>query len=424
MDQKVVETIEEKIGYVFRSKALLEQAFTRKSYANEEGCPDNELLEFIGDEVLDLTITRFLLRFFTNRNSQGELTAFVNEGGLSKIKQQYVDSEALSNYMDDLGLAQYLRMGQSDVSKHVEKSQSVKEDLYEAIIGAIAIDCDFDLEALAHAVHMMNGNVGDPNLEAMPIRAESLEALNKARNDYLDAKAGKDDPNIIKMLEAKMRYFAERLDDEINQDYNEFESKVEDADESAAANVTLSQDEVDYVSLLQRGTQKINHSLPSYSIQAKKSQDGKKDLFLCACSVDVGEGEKIFESVAENSKLAKEEAAQQAVDYVGPFANKLCPQPAPKLILEKAKPAPDAVGETLVHLEVDPVGLLNHFAQQRYFDQPTYSFEQSEDRKSWICLANISSFSANGKGTGRTKAEAKSAAASQLLSAIGEILRK
>jgi dsRNA-specific ribonuclease len=423
MEQKVVETIEKAIGYDFRSKALLEQAFTRKSFANEEGGPDNELLEFVGDEALDLTITRMLLRFFSTRGSNGEFLALVNEGGFTKIKQQYVDCQALSGYMDKLGLAQYLRMGKSDIAGHVEQKMSVKEDLYEAIIGAIAIDSDFDPLALAHSVQIMDGNNGDPNLEPMPIRTESLDLLNKARNEYLDAKNHGADSAVLEAFEAKMNYFARRVDDEIEEDYYELQGKIDDAGEDESSSIVLEQKEVDYISLLQANTQEINHSLPSYSVKAQKSLNGQKDIFFCTCTIDVGEGEKTFESVAENMKLAKEEAAQKASVYAAPFVERANIKSPLKLFAK-----PEAVAEESEKkpgmYEIDPVSLLNQFSQRGYFDQPNYDFAQSEDRKTWICSASIPALSLEGKGEGRTKPEAKSIAATQLLSAVAEKLTK
>lgn len=424
MEQNVVEMIEKKIGYAFRSKALLEQAFTRKSFANEEGCPDNELLEFVGDEALDLTITRMLLRFFASRNGEGELLALVNEGGLTKLKQEYVDSEALSSFMDNLDLAQFLRMGKSDVLSHVERKQSVKEDLYEAIVGAIAIDSDFDQVALSNAVQIMDGNRSNPALMPMPIRSESLATLNKARNEYLDAREKSLDPNLVSLLEAKMKFFAKQVQDEIQQDYYELERKTDAAGEDPEIDITLEQRDVDYISCLQKGTQMVNHSLPSYSAKAIKSVDGKKDIFHCVVAVDIGEGERSFESVADSLKLAKEEAAQRALSYITPFMDRLSSRPDPRALFAATKSDEGSAIKSENLGESDCVSILNHFAQQGYFDYPVYSFTQSEDRKSWACLAKIPALSTEGKGSGSTKAIAKSVAAGDLFLSLSHFFDK
>ena len=60
------DTVEEKIGYHFADENLLLQAFTRRSFAEEnDGWDDNERLEFVGDKVLDFIIVRKLARSFS-----------------------------------------------------------------------------------------------------------------------------------------------------------------------------------------------------------------------------------------------------------------------------------------------------------------------------------------------------------------------
>ena len=52
--------VEDQIGYEFKNKLLLRQAFVRKSYSEENGGENNEVLEFIGDKVLDMAVIRYL----------------------------------------------------------------------------------------------------------------------------------------------------------------------------------------------------------------------------------------------------------------------------------------------------------------------------------------------------------------------------
>ena len=60
MDNKDLSFIQDQIGYSFRNTDLLQQAFVRKSYSAEKGGQNNEVLEFIGDKVLDLMVVRLL----------------------------------------------------------------------------------------------------------------------------------------------------------------------------------------------------------------------------------------------------------------------------------------------------------------------------------------------------------------------------
>ena len=69
------EIIQQRIGYRFRNTDLLRQAFVRRSYSREQGGEDNEVLEFIGDKVLDLLVIRMMAREY-GRILEGEFAEF------------------------------------------------------------------------------------------------------------------------------------------------------------------------------------------------------------------------------------------------------------------------------------------------------------------------------------------------------------
>lgn len=60
MDTNDLIGIENQIDYKFKNKDLLQQAFIRRSYSAEKGGSDNEVLEFIGDKVLDMIVVQML----------------------------------------------------------------------------------------------------------------------------------------------------------------------------------------------------------------------------------------------------------------------------------------------------------------------------------------------------------------------------
>lgn len=150
-------SIQKTIGYEFHNRDLLQQAFIRRSYSKEKGGENNEVLEFIGDKVLDLVIVKILSEEFGSI-TDGEFHEFASEyqeNKLTEIKKHLVEKETLANCIDDLGLADYLIMGEGDRKNHVEDSPSVMEDLFEAILGAVAIDSNYDLKALQDVVELM-----------------------------------------------------------------------------------------------------------------------------------------------------------------------------------------------------------------------------------------------------------------------------
>lgn len=165
MDNEYLEFIQDQIGYNFKNSDLLEQAFVRRSYAQENGGADNEILEFIGDKALDIIIVKILAEKFGYMASdcddfdpEQEYDEFYcehSEGKLTEIKKQLVQKKMLARRIDILGLADYLFMGKGDINNHVEKEESVKEDLFEAIIGAVALDSGWNFLEIQSTVEIM-----------------------------------------------------------------------------------------------------------------------------------------------------------------------------------------------------------------------------------------------------------------------------
>lgn len=164
---KYYKDVEETINYTFNNEDLLFQAFTRSSYAYENGGRDNEQLEFIGDAVLEFIVTKRLSEYFGTTEEENnedfdededENEFFFpgkNEGSLSKLRTKLVNKETLAERIDELGFKEYLYMGKGDINLHMEDDPSVKEDLFEAILGAVAIDSEFDIEELEDVVEAM-----------------------------------------------------------------------------------------------------------------------------------------------------------------------------------------------------------------------------------------------------------------------------
>lgn len=164
MTKNQIDEIQKTIGYEFKNEDLLIQAFTRRSFAEENECEDNEVLEFIGDKVLDLVVVKFLIEQYAGEASEyegfdddepDEFLSDYDEGDLSEMKSELVQKKMLAHRIELLGLEDYLRMGKGDRSKHVERQESVKEDLFEAIIGAVTVDCGWDMSKLEAVVEKM-----------------------------------------------------------------------------------------------------------------------------------------------------------------------------------------------------------------------------------------------------------------------------
>ena len=153
--------IEETIGYSFKIKGLLLQAFTRSSYAEEHNMSiDNERLEFIGDSILGMIIAKLLTKryqrpkfnYFKNIEYHNTFDCELDEGELSEMKINFVKKSSLAEAIGELGIEKHLRMSNGDMAKKIYEEASVKEDLFEAIIGAIAIDSNWDMPTLERVI--------------------------------------------------------------------------------------------------------------------------------------------------------------------------------------------------------------------------------------------------------------------------------
>ena len=146
-----ISQIEKTLGYVFRDKALLKQAFTRTSFCNEaiksENIQSNEVLEFFGDSVLSAAIVTLLIKTRTERYRHGIKTE-LTEGDFSNIRSKLSNKANLSQTVRKSGLQNFLLMGDGDAKLGIEQEFSVMEDLFESIIGAIYIDSDFSIDAV------------------------------------------------------------------------------------------------------------------------------------------------------------------------------------------------------------------------------------------------------------------------------------
>ncbi len=144
--------ISEKTGYIIKSTSILSQIFRRSSFAAEMGVTSNEIFEFIGDQVLDYYVVKIVSERCGSLGITDDYTFRIRENRFTFIKQTLVSNEALAKIIDEWEIVKYLRLGRSDIKNEVAKEQKVKADLFEAVIGAIAIESNWDTQVLETAV--------------------------------------------------------------------------------------------------------------------------------------------------------------------------------------------------------------------------------------------------------------------------------
>lgn len=148
MNRVDLDYIQSSICYRFENLNLLIQAFTRKSYSEENpGTENNEVLEFYGDEILDLYVTKLMYKE-TGKVSEKGFSSSKSEGELTKLKSAIVNKRMLAACIQNFGFEKFLILGNSDIQNKAFESPSVREDLFEAIIGAVAVDSNWNYEQL------------------------------------------------------------------------------------------------------------------------------------------------------------------------------------------------------------------------------------------------------------------------------------
>ena len=156
MNNETLGFIQDQLNYEFDEPKLLRQAFTRKSYSEEHGgAYHNEVLEFYGDKALEFIVMKKLSEYFGEITQNRKYISKKTEGQLTELKKKLVCKKMLAHRIDVLGFADYLLMGNGDVEQNAQNQESVKEDLLEAIVGAVAIDSGWDAETLEDVVDRM-----------------------------------------------------------------------------------------------------------------------------------------------------------------------------------------------------------------------------------------------------------------------------
>ena len=125
--------LKEKFDISFNNEALLMEAMTHSSYSNEHKEMKgiyNERIEFLGDAVLELTISDWLFRQFPH----------FQEGQLTKLRAQIVCEDSLSLLAKECSLNEYLLLGKGETLSGGREKPAILCDVFEAFIGALYLD--------------------------------------------------------------------------------------------------------------------------------------------------------------------------------------------------------------------------------------------------------------------------------------------
>lgn len=132
-----IKTFTNRIGVTFNDPTIIRTAFTHRSFVNEHrGAPieHNERLEFLGDAVLELVVTRYLYEKFPDK-PEGELTAY---------RAALVNTNTISDAGTQLGMNECMLLSKGEARDTGRARQYILANAFEAVIGAIYLDQGYD----------------------------------------------------------------------------------------------------------------------------------------------------------------------------------------------------------------------------------------------------------------------------------------
>lgn len=130
-----IETLEHKLGYSFGDRSVVLEALTHRSYAHEKKNNKNyERLEFLGDAVLQLIVTEYLLDRYKD----------YDEGLLSKLRGFFVSEGFLSKVATEMELGEHILLGKGEKASGGKYKESLLCDIFESVVAAIYLDGGYD----------------------------------------------------------------------------------------------------------------------------------------------------------------------------------------------------------------------------------------------------------------------------------------
>lgn len=171
-----LDILQTELNYFFRDRELLARALTHSSFANEHGLEHNERLEFLGDAVLELCISRLLYFEFSE----------ASEGHLTKLRAGLVSEPSLARVARYLSLGRHIFLGRGEESQGGRDRDSVLSDVLEAVLGAVYLDSGY--EAAQKCISRIFREFIPDSLENIPSCKDYKSRLQEATQSLFKAR--------------------------------------------------------------------------------------------------------------------------------------------------------------------------------------------------------------------------------------------
>lgn len=130
-----IEALEATIGITFSDHELVTRALSHRSWCSEHGnVPSNERLEFLGDSVLGMVVTRYVFEHFPD----------LPEGELSEVRAAVVNARSLAVVAEAIGLGDHLLLGRGEDAAGGRSKPSILADAVEALFAAVYLDSGYE----------------------------------------------------------------------------------------------------------------------------------------------------------------------------------------------------------------------------------------------------------------------------------------
>ena len=170
--------LEKSIGYTFKNKNILEQAFMHTSYANIRNIQSNEKLEFLGDSILEYITSEYIYKNYYN----------LKEGEMTKVRATVVCEDSLYEIALKHNFSDFLILGRSEQHSERTKLKAILADSVEATIAAMYIDGGIDvarnfiIENLKDSIEQATKNVGIKDYKT--VLQEKLQVHGNVKIEY------------------------------------------------------------------------------------------------------------------------------------------------------------------------------------------------------------------------------------------------
>lgn len=199
-----LQKFEEEIKYEFKKKELLKTAFTHTSYAHENKTESNEKLEFLGDAILEFTVSNYLYNNYKK----------LKEGEMTKVRAAVVCEKSLYKISTKYNFDKLLYLGKSEKLSGGNQKPAILADSVEAVIAAIYIDAGleeakkFIIDNLKDAIEEASKNVGKKDYKT--VLQEQLQKHGAVKIEYkiIEEKGPDHDKTFVAEVSCNDKYLA------------------------------------------------------------------------------------------------------------------------------------------------------------------------------------------------------------------------